>query len=370
MSRPPLLPRLPRAAPAVPQPRRSFLYRGLVNQCVCLVASVPFWLLSQRRSEYGVVLIYAFVIGNLIWLCIDGSRQIGARWFGGEPNRSSGLGWALTIVAGAAVGYALGTTLVDALLGVQSASLLAHLTTGVLTLGMAGAATYYFYSRERLHTEMAAAEAARRLALENQLKLLEAQLEPHMLFNTLANLRVLIGLDPPQAQAMLDRLIGFLRATLNASRRGTHPLRAEFDRLADYGALMGVRMGPRLAVRFDLPDDLRALEVPPLLLQPLVENAIKHGLEPKLDGGRLEVRARRQGTQLVLTVRDTGVGLAEAPPSSAATDGDATRYGSAHVHERLAALYGDRARFTLTSAPDDEGGAVATITLPLPDSPA
>jgi signal transduction histidine kinase len=355
----------------VPRTRRSFLYRGLINQLVCLVASVPFWLLSYRRSDYGVVLLYTFVIGNLIWLFIDGGRQLRARWLGANSGRQSGWpGWALTILAGAAAGYSLGTTLVDALLGIQSPSLLTNLSTGVVTLWVAGAATYYFYSRERLHTEMAAAEAARRLALENQLKLLESQLEPHMLFNTLANLRVLIGLDPPRAQAMLDRLIGFLRATLNASRRGAQPLSAEFERLADYLALMAMRMGPRLAVQFDLPAELRELAVPPLLLQPLVENAVKHGLEPKVEGGRIQVQARRQGTQLVLTVRDTGIGLADAPTPSAPPGGDATRYGSAHVRERLAVLYGDRAQFALTAAPDREGGALATITLPLPDTPA
>ena len=362
------------AVPVVPRPRRSFLYRGLINQLVCLIVSVPFWLLSYRRSDYWVVLIYSFAIGNLIWLFIDGGRQLGARWLGAKPGRKSGWpGWGLmglTILAGAAAGYSLGTTLVDALLGYQSPSLLTNLSSGVITLWVAGAATYYFYSRERLHTEMAAAEAARRLALENQLKLLESQLEPHMLFNTLANLRVLIGLDPPRAQAMLDRLIGFLRATLNASRRGAHPLSAEFDRLADYLALMAVRMGPRLAVQFDLPAELRELAVPPLLLQPLVENAIKHGLEPKVEGGRIQVQARRQGKQLVLTVRDTGIGLADVPTPSAPSGGDATRYGSAHVRERLAALYGDRAQFALTAAPDGQGGALATITLPLPDTPA
>ena len=130
-----------------------------------------------------------------------------------------------------------------------------------------------------------------------------------MLFNTLANLRVLIGLDAPRAQAMLDHLNAYLRATLGASRAPWHPLSAEFDRLADYLALMAVRMGPRLQVVLDLPDELRRLPLPPLLLQPLVENAIKHGLEPKVAGGRIEVGARRDGDMLELSVRDSGVGI-------------------------------------------------------------
>ncbi|HSW06391.1 sensor histidine kinase [Aquabacterium sp.] len=357
------------APAAVPPPRRSLLYRGLVNQIVCLVVSVPFWLLSYRRSDYGVVLLYSFAIGNLIWLFIDGGRQLTVRLLGPRvADKSHWPGWgsmSLTILIGSVAGYSLGTSLVDRLLGLQSPSLFTNLSPGLITLLVAGAATYFFYSRERLHTEMAAAEAARRLAVENQLKLLESQLEPHMLFNTLANLRVLIGIDPPKAQAMLDRLISFLRATLNASRNGAHPLSAEFDRLADYLALMAIRMGPRLVVDFDLPADLRDTAVPPLLLQPLVENAIKHGLEPKLEGGRIHVQARREGGQLVLTVRDTGVGLAAAANAATPPSSD-TRYGTAHVRERLNALYGERASFALAAAPGAEGGTLATLTLPLP----
>jgi LytS/YehU family sensor histidine kinase len=189
---------------------------------------------------------------------------------------------------------------------------------------------------------------------------LQAQLEPHMLFNTLANLRVLIGIDAVRAQAMLDRLIAFLRATLSASRVGTQALSAEFERLGDYLALMQVRMGPRLQFAFDLPHDLRETPVPPLLLQPLVENCIAHGLEPKIEGGRIDVCAARDGAVLVLTVRDSGIGLQPA----AATQG--TRFGTQQVRDRLGALYGARASFALGPAAD--GGTEARITLPLKTS--
>jgi hypothetical protein len=112
-------------------------------------------------------------------------------------------------------------------------------------------ATYLFWLRGRLAATQARAEAAQRLAAETQLKLMESQLEPHMLFNTLANLRALIGVDPAQAQAMLDRLIDFLRGTLQATRVERHALSVEFARLADYLALMQVRMGDRLACTLD-----------------------------------------------------------------------------------------------------------------------
>jgi sensor histidine kinase YesM len=215
------------------------------------------------------------------------------------------------------------------------------------------------WARARLAAEQARAEAALRAAAENQLKLLESQLEPHMLFNTLANLRVLIALDANRAQAMLDHLIAFLRSTLHASRAGLHPLADEFARLADYLALMAVRMGPRLETAFDLPDDLRALPVPTLLLQPLVENSIKHGLEPKVEGGRIELRARREGDTLVLSVRDSGVGL----NASAGTSGG-SRFGLEQVRQRLATLYGSRAQLALESPA--EGGTEVRLTLPCP----
>src|SRR5690606_23871824 len=140
--------------------------------------------------------------------------------------------------------------------------------------------SFFFISRGREERRREQLAVAQRDAAEAKLKLLESQLEPHMLFNTLANLRVLIGLDPARAQAMLDQLIAFLRATLSASRAPMHPLSAEFARVADYLELMKIRMGERLVVELTLPDTLVGHPVPPLILQPLVENAIKHGLEP------------------------------------------------------------------------------------------
>jgi DNA-binding LytR/AlgR family response regulator len=282
------------APPTNPASLRALLRRGLINQVVCAVVAVVFWLISYRASNFHVVALYSFAIGNFIWLFIDFGRMLGARWLLGPEHADRWPGWVamtFTVTLGAAAGYSAGTALVDAWLGLETPSLLTHSPTGVITLLAAAAATYFFYSRERLQREIADAEAARRAALESQLKLIESQLEPHMLFNTLANLRALIGADPARAQAMLDRLIAYLRSTLNASRTGTQPLAAEFDRLADYLALMQVRMGPRLAVRLNLPDELREAAVPSLLLQPLVENAIKHGLEPQLAGGAVEVSA-------------------------------------------------------------------------------
>jgi LytS/YehU family sensor histidine kinase len=256
----------------------------------------------------------------------------------------------------------------DAITGFNTPSLLQNRSAMVISMIAAVAATAYFYANERLRAEQAAAETARREATESQLRLLQSQLEPHMLFNTLANLRVLIGLDASRAQAMLDRLISYLRTTLGASHSALHPLATEFAWLDDYLALMALRMGPRLQVQLHLPEHLRQVMVPPLLLQPVVENSIRHGLEPKVAGGRIEVRAEQQGQQLVLTVRDTGVGLPahDAPGGTHSDDRPGSHYGTRHVAARLATLYAGLAQSRLEPADDAEGGTLAELRLPLP----
>lgn len=178
-----------------------------------------------------------------------------------------------------------------------------------------------------------------------------------MLFNTLAHLRVLIKLRPDEAQRMLDRLIDYLRATLQASRATEHALTDEFERLSDYLALMQLRMGERLCVRLTLPAELGGATIPPLLLQPLVENAIKHGLEPHVEGGELCVSAAREPGRLVLEVADSGVGLA----CTSELSGVGTGFGLNQVRERLAQRYGDAAAFTLQPQPG--GGSIARITI-------
>ncbi|MCY1217843.1 Sensor histidine kinase BtsS [compost metagenome] len=149
--------------------------------------------------------------------------------------------------------------------------------------------------------------------------------------------------------------------TLSGSRALSHPLSAEFDRLGDYLELMSVRMGERLRYTLDLPDELRDTPVPPLLLQPLVENSIRHGLEPQVEGGEIAVRARREAGELVIEVSDTGVGLDAAPPQPSEDGG----FGLEQVRERLATVYGEQGRLSLRPAPAG-GGTCVTLNLPLP----
>jgi hypothetical protein len=346
----------------------------ILTMCV----GIALLLTAIDGGGFPIKLVYSLCIGaccvaatEMLRLSLAASRDWRARRRGAVAAATDRpVGWGASIaaaLAAAVVGPMLGMTLGDRLTGRQSPSLLSLGTTStrvtfVLTLLGTAAAVFALGTLERLARARAQAEAAQRLAAENQLRLLQSQLEPHMLFNTLANLRVLIGLDAARAQAMLDRLIAFLRATLSASRLPRHALRAEFEHLDDYLALMAVRMGPRLRTALDLPAELHGTPVPPLLLQPLVENAIKHGLEPQVEGGRIEVGAQRDGAVLRLTVRDTGAGLRQGggTPGSAGTG-----FGLAQVRERLATLYGGRARLRLEDAPDADGGVLATIELPL-----
>ncbi len=354
--------------PCAPRALRTLLlYRGL--QVVLLGTGLAVLLAFLYRQAFAPTWVYTMCITVACWGLIETSLNLAIRVVGeGRPGWPP-MRWVVPIVAlGTVLGYSLGNELGNLFMGQRNPGLLSSssgqaVVTLVVSLLTGTFFTLFFFIRERIAHAEAQAQTAQRLATENQLRLLESQLEPHMLFNTLANLRVLIALDPPRAQAMLDQLISFLRATLSASRVGSHPLADEFARIGDYLALMQMRMGPRLQVELDLPDALRTLPVPPLLLQPLVENSIRHGLEPQVAGGLLRVSASREGEHLCLLVRDTGVGLA------AAGQGDGqpgTRFGLEQVRARLAALHGAAASLQLQAATDEAGGVLAEVRLPWP----
>ena len=359
--------------------------RVLRHLLIGLLVSTLVGLFINLMSADGLWrnLVLSLCIGS----CIQGLIELGrygiSAWMRQRGVRTAMVlknwpGWSLMgpyVLVAALLGYWLGRNLGAALLGdpwpvAMQGSLRGLVLVLVITVLASGGATYSFFMRSQVATSAAQAEAAQRIAADNQLRLLQSQLEPHMLFNTLANLRVLVMLDPPRAQAMLDHLIRYLRATLGASHARLHPLATEFALLDDYLALMALRMGPRLQVQLQLPEALRQHLVPPLLLQPLVENSIRHGLEPQVAGGRIAVCAQVQAGQLLLTVRDTGVGLDTVNPHATPTTTAApsSHYGTRHVTDRLAALYGGQASFTLQPAQDADGGTLATLRLPL-DAP-
>jgi hypothetical protein len=202
----------------------------------------------------------------------------------------------------------------------------------------------------------ARAVAAEREATLARMQLLIAQVEPHFLYNTLAHVVSLVDTEPAVAKRMLDRLIVLLRATASAAG-GTSTLGAQVELLRAYLELIALRMGARLAWAIDVPGDLAGLAVPPMLLQPVVENAIKHGLEPKIDGGRIDIAAHREGDRLVLVVTDSGLGI------RATRDPASTGLGLPNLRARLAALYG--AAGSLAIADHAPTGTRVVITIPI-----
>ena len=192
-----------------------------------------------------------------------------------------------------------------------------------------------------------------RAALHAKLAALQAQVEPHFLFNTLANLKYLVRTDSALAQQMLDHLVGYLHNAMPDMRRVSSTLGRELALAGDYLAIMRIRMGDRLSFRIEADDAARALPFPPAMLISLVENAIKHGLESATRPGELVIRATLDDGDLRVTVADNGAGLCDEPGQGV---------GLANIHERLQLLYGARASLTVVAPP--AGGVQAILVVP------
>lgn len=190
----------------------------------------------------------------------------------------------------------------------------------------------------RLERERTRVAEIERNATMANLRLLQAQIEPHFLFNTLANVTSLIHPQPDKAKQMLESFIHYLRGSLKSSREERTGLGQEFALMKQLLAILQIRMGERLEAEFQLPEDLAAISLPPMLIQPLVENAIKHGLEPKVDGGKLSLSAERAGAQIRIVVADTGLGFSGATSSGV---------GLKNVRDRLKSLYGDAGKLII-----------------------
>ena len=316
---------------------RVTLSRTLV---INTVVALSLWLLVPAMGDFVSTFVYSHCVGFAITLVAVAIGRGGAPL--GLWRLPLPVGLALMLLPAAPLGYLLGHALAQLLLG----SSIGFLDRGPVTSGAALAtvlatalAGYVLWNGQRLAHAARAREQAQRLATEAELRLLRAQLEPHMLFNTLANLRELVVVDSAGAQQMLDDFIVYLRSALAATRSEHTTLGEEFAQQAAYLKLMARRMGPRLAWQMALPDELRATTVPPMLLQPLVENAIRHGLEPQPGPGSVVLNARREGATLEISVIDSGCGLEAGTVAQG--------YGLTHVRERLRAIYGEAASFSL-----------------------
>ena len=342
----------------------------LFSAAIGVVLTAFSWVFSAGRLDLWQLLWRNLVISECIGLSIFGLFMLAAKLFGparidGWPNLQRALFFSLTPLAGVVIGYAIGFTLLGWAAGRGGFNWLsgwfvagALMIWAILTL-----VWWRFYRRElqlvetekQLAADRARAAELERQAVDARLRALQAQIEPHFLFNTLANVVSLVDAQPADAKRMLERLIDLLRASLSASRARHATLGQEVDLCRAYLEILSIRMGGRLRYDIAAAADLRGLPLPPMLLQPLIENAVQHGLEPKVDGGFLRlVATRNAGGMLEVAIEDNGVGF------STMTRGGGV--GLTNLRERLAAQYGSRARLTIEDA---SPGTRVRLILPL-----
>ncbi|NNG22624.1 sensor histidine kinase [Telluria aromaticivorans] len=311
---------------------------------------------------------WASLLPNVgICLCIVhtlfGVLRLAPRWLPGllvermADVRDIRAGMALSalalgaIILGMTIGFTIVPILVGFDLGGMFISLPAALTKfAVFLLFVMGVNWAWWRSRLRQ-------QQLQREANEARLRLLQGQIEPHLLFNTLANIQSLMDADPPRAKRMLETFSGYLRAGLSQLRQTDSSLASELEMVHSYLSLLQIRMEERLRFRIEASPEARAARMPTLMLQPLVENAIHHGLEPTLDGGTVVVSAEVRGGRLVVKVADDGIGL--DTPSRRLRPG--AGMALANLRSRLHTQYGAGASLVLQAG---TAGTEAVLELP------
>jgi glucose-6-phosphate-specific signal transduction histidine kinase len=337
-------------------PSRSETLRSFAGTSLfCTAIAFTLWLLGLAYPLWASFLV-SFSIGYSIML----ASLVFQPWMlrALPPIVAS----AITTLIGIGLGLALAGFLLyeDFLLFLRYESY----GTPLLALFFGVLGLLFFRTQSRLHearTELANARAeqlAREKAhLETQLKLLQAQIEPHFLFNTLGNVVGMVRTQPEAAEKTLIDLTTLLRAALKRTRTEQSTLADELAVITALLEINQIRMGSRLTWSVDVPEDLESIPLPPMLLQPLVENAVKHGIEPQETGGSIHIEVERQGDALVIKIADTGAGLDHG--ESTAGSG----VGISNVQSRLSALYGQRASLTLTE--NTPKGLIATLRVPV-----
>jgi two-component sensor histidine kinase len=329
--------------------RADMLFRLFTVWLIVAIMTMVLSSLDERNQALIFHGMYCFFIGTLMWLFIDvGDLIIFNTQQRKFPYTGSRYLFAIAgVVTGTFIGFLIGDWYSNwGLLRTKPR----YFFTWVIINTLITYAMIQFFAQLHRH------RAEKKMSYESRLKLLESQLEPHMLFNTLANLRALVITDTAQATQMLDSIVSYMRAIVSGSRAKMHSLREEFERLNDYLDLMKLRMGDRLNYTLYLSPELDKHLVPPFILQPLVENAIKHGLEPKLEGGRIFVVANIERNMVSLEVNDTGVGANKEDLI------DTKGFGWSQVSERLRATYGDQSAINLVAL--DGYNTSARITFP------
>lgn len=342
---------------------RDLLYTALWNSLIALAITVVLQTFGNWPTSFFTMFGYSLLASHCVGFPIHGALRL---LEASVPPSTSRLNARLLDLAAIALCAAFGLAVSGAILRGALPTLSTGMIGGQLAFGLVigvGILAVLVAGERRIERQTfdarqqeQLATAARMLA-EAQLRALQAQIEPHFLYNTLANVVSLIDSRPLDAKRMLERFIDYLRASLAASRAGSATLGAELELAASYLDVLGVRMGERLRWRIEADDACRALPIAPMLIQPLVENAVMHGLEPKVDGGEIVLRAAVDDGVLRVEVRDSGRGLVASPPRPGGG------VGLSNLRARVRQLHGPGARLELLDNPG--GGVVARLLLPL-----
>ncbi len=345
---------------------KSFIWLTGFNLAVALFIT----LILRTGQSFLVNLVFSMLIGYSINVVI-----VTLRWLIWRDQKPPRFLFLLMCMVAAPIGYFIGGAIGMTIYGYKTPGFLTVIKSGegimvLMSIFISLFAGIFFWNQSKLaeleaeqEKEKARTAAIEKQAMQAQLQLLQAQIEPHMLFNTLANLQGLIAIDTARAQHMLEQLIHYLRASLHSSRTEQTTLKHEFALLESYLELLAIRMGKRLTYETLLPTDLADQIIAPMLLQPLVENAIKHGVEPKMDGGKVTVIAERTGDFLHLKVIDTGLGLPPDYDEQHRPEHHQSHVGNANVRERLLALYGPQAQLHISN--NSPQGVIAHLCIPL-----
>ncbi len=353
-------------------PVLDLFYTLLWNTAIALLLTGLNYWFNPRATDFMRIWWPCFVISNAVGFLIHFSLMLGSRLTKGWPDRATGLPRMIYMLTLITLCVLLGDGLGWALLGnnrplsflldrdmlmrtLPFAILMALFIFGILLSAEKRVSAQAESARQR---ELIAANAT--LLVQAQLRALQAQIEPHFLYNTLANVVSLIEVQPSTAKLMLERLIEFLRTNLAASRADMASLGSEAELAGAYLELLKMRMGPRLKYRIEIDEELRQFPIAPMLLQPLIENAISHGLEPKVEGGEICLSAEKIGDMLHIKISDTGIGIAANGVVSQKSGGGV---GMSNLRARLQSLYGGKAKLQLLD--NTPSGLIAKISLPM-----
>lgn len=302
------------------------------------------------QLRYSLAISISTMSACHVIMALRGTRRLDWKTLGGAMVTGMLPGIFIGIWLNGHTPYEIQTQCSSGLLSVLTISLICTLSF-----------SYFFHSRQVI-AETAAAlrqQELERVTAEKQLaeanlRVLQAQIEPHFLFNTLSNILSLISTNPDKAERMLGNFTGYLRASLQQTRAERIELQDEMATVRAFLEIMAVRMEKRLTYLIDVPAELYTLMIPPLLLQPLVENAVEHGIDPLPEGGTITVRAKRDGNMLALEVSDSGDGIKTS---------NSMGVGMANIRERLKLLYHGEAGFQVKVAVPH--GTTVHLTIPI-----